>query len=167
MNVTAPEEVRINMQREFMDRAIDLSRIQMRTGRGGPFGAVIVKGGRIVAEGYNEVIARSDPTAHAEMMAIRKAGSRLRGFHLHGCEIYVSCEPCPMCLAAIYWARIEKIYFANTAEDAGEIGFDDEFIYRELEMQRSDRRIPSHQLMRDQALAVFREWHSLADRIEY
>ena len=121
------------MQREFMDRAIELSRIRMRTGRGGPFGAVIVKGERIIAEGYNEVIARSDPTAHAEIVAIRKAGSRLHDFHMPGCEIYVSCEPCPMCLAAIYWARIEKIYFANTAEDAAKIGFDDGFFYREIQ----------------------------------
>ncbi len=155
------------MQPEFMARAIELSRIQMRTGRGGPFGAVIVTSGMIVAEGYNEVVAGNDPTAHAEMMAIRKAGSRLRAFHLGGCEIYASCEPCPMCLAAIYWARIDMIYFANTAEDAGEIGFDDEFLYRELQLPRTDRRIPSRQLLRNEALAVFREWHSMPDRIEY
>ena len=153
------------MQREFMDRAIELSGIQMRTRRGGPFGAVIVNGGRIIAEGYNEVFARNDSTAHAEMMAIRKAGSRLHGFHLPGCEIYVSCEPCPMSLAAICWARIERVYFANTVEDAGEIGFDDEFIYRELQLPWSRRRIPSGQLLRDDALSVYREWHNLTDRI--
>ena len=155
------------MQREFMERAIELSRNQMRTRRGGPFGAVIVKGGRIIAEGCNEVIARNDPTAHAEMMALRRAGPRLHAFHMDGCEIYASCEPCPMCLAAIYWARIEKIYFANTAEDAAEIGFDDEYFYREIQLPRTDRRIPSHQLMRGKALPVFREWHNMDDRIEY
>lgn len=155
------------MQREFMERAIELSQYQMRTRRGGPFGAVIVKGGRIIAEGCNEVIARNDPTAHAEMMALRRAGSRLHAFHLVGCEIYASCEPCPMCLAAIYWARIEKIYFANTAEDAAEIGFDDASFYREIQIPRTQRRIPSRQLMRDEALPVFREWRNMEDRIEY
>ncbi len=155
------------MQREFMERAIELSRIRMRTRRGGPFGAVIVKDGRIVAEGSNEVIARNDPTAHAEMMAIRRAGSRLRAFHLIGCGIYASCEPYPMCLAAIYWARIEKIYYANTAKDAAEIGFDDGFFYREIQLPRIERRIPSHQFMRDAALPVFREWHNMDDRMVY
>ena len=155
------------MQREFMERAIELSRIQIQTRHGGPFGAVIVKSGRIIAEGSNEVIARNDPTAHAEVMAIRKAGSRLHAFHLGGCEIYTSCEPCPMCLAAIYWARIEKIYFANTADDARDIGFDDEFFYREIQLPRTERRIPSLQLMRDEALPVFQEWHNMGDRIEY
>ena len=154
------------MQREFMARAIELSGIQMRTRRGGPFGAVIVKGGEIISEGYNEVIAGNDPTAHAEVMAIRKAGSRLRAFHLAGCEIYASCEPCPMCLAAIYQARIEKIYFANTAADARDIGFDDDLVYGELQLPRSERRIPYRQLLRDEALAVFREWRNTADRPE-
>ena len=114
-----------------MGRAIELSRIHMRSGEGGPFGAVIVKDGRIISEGYNEVISSKDPTAHAEIMAIRKATFKLDTFHLAGCEIYTSCEPCPMCLAAIYWARVEKIYFANTAEDARNIGFDDQFFYQE------------------------------------
>lgn len=167
MRTSDAGEERIKMQREFMERAIELSRIQMRTRRGGPFGAVIVKSGRIISEGSNEVIARNDPTAHAEIVAIRKAGSRLHAFHLDGCEIYASCEPCPMCLAAIYWARIEKIYFANTAEDAAEIGFDDEFFYREIQLPKTERRIPSHQFMRDEALPVFREWHNMDDRIEY
>ncbi len=155
------------MQREFMERAIELSRIRMRTRGGGPFGAVIVKDGRIIAEGYNEVVTRNDPTAHAEIVAIRRAGSRLQAFHLPGTEIYASCEPCPMCLAAIYWARIEKIYFANTAEDAAEIGFDDDYFYREIQLPRTERRIPSRQLMRDEALPVFREWQKMDDRIEY
>ena len=167
MRTSDASEERIEMQREFMERAIELSRIHMQTRRGGPFGAVIVNGGRIIAEGSNEVIARNDPTAHAEVMAIRKAGSQLHAFHLVGCEIYTSCEPCPMCLAAIYWARIEKIYFANTAEDAAKIGFDDESFYREIQIPRTERRIPSLQLMRDEALPVFREWHNMDDRIEY
>ena len=155
------------MRTEFMARAIELSRIQMQAGRGGPFGAVIVKSGMIVAEGYNEVVASNDPTAHAEVMAIRKAGSRLRAFHLGGCEIYTSCEPCPMCLAAIYWARIEKIYFANTAEDARDIGFGDEFFYRELQLPAYRPADPLPSTAARRALAVFREWHNMPDRIEY
>ena len=155
------------MQQKFMGRAIELSRIHMRAGAGGPFGAVIVKDGKIISEGYNEVISSKDPTAHAEIMAIRKATSKLDTFHLTGCEIYTSCEPCPMCLATIYWARIEKIYFANTAEDARDIGFDDQFFYQELQLPRAERQIPSHQLLRDQALAVFKEWQEKVDRIEY
>ena len=155
------------MQQKFMDRAIELSRIHMRAGEGGPFGAVIVKDGEIISEGYNEVLSSKDPTAHAEIMAIRKATFTLDTFHLTGCEIYTSCEPCPMCLAAIYWARVEKIYFANTAEDAKDIGFDDQFFYQELQLPRAKRQVPSQQLLRDQALAVFREWQEKVDRIEY
>ncbi len=150
-----------------MGRAIELSRVHMRAGEGGPFGAVIVRGGRIVSEGYNEVIASNDPTAHAEIMAIRKAASRLGSFHLEGCEIYTSCEPCPMCLGAIYWARIERIYFGNTAEDARELGFDDELIYRELQLPGAERRIPSRQLLPGQAAAVFREWRDMEGHIPY
>ena len=155
------------MQQKFMGRAIELSRIHMRAGAGGPFGAVIVKSGEIISEGYNEVVSSKDPTAHAEIMAIRKATLKLDTFHLVGCEIYTSCEPCPMCLAAIYWARIEKIYFANTAEDARDIGFDDQFFYQELQLPRAKRQIPSQQLLHDQALAVFKEWQEKVDRIEY
>ena len=147
----------IGMQQKFMGRAIELSRVHMRMGEGGPFGAVIVKDGRIISEGYNEVVSRKDPTAHAEIMAIRRATVKLDTFHLEGCEIYTSCEPCPMCLAALYWARIEKIYFANTAEDARNIGFDDKAFYQELQLPWAERQIPSQQLLRDQALAVFRE----------
>ena len=150
-----------------MARAIELSRVHMRAGEGGPFGAVIVRGGRIVSEGYNDVIASNDPTAHAEIMAIRKAASRLGNFRLEGCEIYTSCEPCPMCLAAIYWARIERIYFGNTAEDARELGFDDELIYRELQLPGSERRIPSRQVLPGQASAVFREWRDMEGHIAY
>ena len=155
------------MQQEFMGRAIELSRVHMRAGEGGPFGAVIVRDGQIVSEGYNDVIASNDPTAHAEVMAIRKAASRLGSFRLEGCEIYTSCEPCPMCLGAIYWARIERIYFGNTAEDARELGFDDELIYRELQLPGAERRIPSRQLLPEQASAVFREWRDMEGHIPY
>ena len=155
------------MQQEFMGRAIELARAHMRAEGDGPFGAVIVKGGEIIAEGYNAVVSSKDPTAHAEIMAIRRAASKLDTFHLGGCEIYTSCEPCPMCLAAIYWARIEKIYFANTTADAREIGFDDQVFYQELQRPWAKRQIPSQQLLREQALAVFREWQGKVDHIEY
>ena len=155
------------MEREFMARAIELGRTHMRSGEGGPFGAVIVKGGRIISEGYNEVLAHKDPTAHAEVVAIRRAASRLDSVHLEGCEIYASCEPCPMCLGAIYWARIERIWFACTSEDAGEIGFDDEVMHQELKRPPDERRIPSRQLLREEALAVFREWREKAGRVVY
>ena len=155
------------MERQFMARAIELGRTHMRSGEGGPFGAVVVKGGEIVSEGYNEVLAGKDPTAHAEVVAIRRAASRLDSVHLEGCEIYASCEPCPMCLGAIYWARIERIWFACTAEDAGEIGFDDEVMHQELHRPPAERRIPSRQLLREEALAVFREWREKADRVLY
>ncbi len=155
------------MEKEFMARAIDLGRIHMRSGEGGPFGAVVVKGGEVVAEGNNEVVSQKDPTAHAEVVAIRRAALELDAFHLEGCEIYASCEPCPMCLGAIYWARIERIWFAATAGDAADIGFDDEALYRELRLPPAERRIPSRQLLRDDALAVFREWREKSDRVEY
>ena len=155
------------MHQEFMTRAIALSRLGMRAGKGGPFGAVIVRGDEIVAEGHNEVFLRKDPTAHAEVVAIRRAAARLDHFRLEGCEIYTSCEPCPMCLAAIYWARIEKIHFANTADDARRIAFDDRDLYLEMKRPRAERQIPSRQLLRDQAFAVFREWQEKADHIDY
>ena len=155
------------MQQEFMSRAIALARAHMRAEGDGPFGAVIVKGGEIIAEGYNAVISSKDPTAHAEIVAIRRAASKLDSFHLGGCEIYTSCEPCPMCLAAIYWARIEKIYFANTTEDARDIGFDDKAFYQELQRPWAERQIPAQQLLREQALAVFREWQEKVDHVEY
>ena len=155
------------MEREFMARAIDLGRVHMRSGEGGPFGAVVVKGGEVVAEGNNEVVSHKDPTAHAEVVAIRRAALELDAFHLEGCEIYASCEPCPMCLGAIYWARIERIYFGNTAEDARELGFDDELIYRELQLPGAERRIPSRQLLPEQASAVFREWRDMEGHIPY
>lgn len=155
------------MNQEFMVRAIELGRTHMRAGEGGPFGAVVVKDGEIISEGYNEVLAGKDPTAHAEVVAIRRAASRLDSVHLEGCEIYASCEPCPMCLGAIYWARIERIWFACTSEDAAEIGFDDAVMHQELKRPPAERRIPSRQLLREEALAVFREWREKADRVVY
>ena len=155
------------MQQDFMKRAIELSRLGMNAAKGGPFGAVIVRGDEIIAEGHNEVFLRKDPTAHAEVVAIRRAAARLDHFRLGGCEIYTSCEPCPMCLAAIYWARIEKIHFANTADDARLIAFDDRDLYHEMTLSRAERQIPSRQLLRDQAFAVFMEWQRKEDRIDY
>src|ERR1700751_6319319 len=137
------------MNNAFMTRAIQLSIEAVQSGRGGAFGAVIVNQGKIVAEAANQVTSTNDPTAHAEVLAIRRAWEVLGCFELKNCELYTSCEPCPMCLGAIYWARISKIYFANTAEDAASIGFDDSFIYQELKEIHSQRRIPAVQMMRE------------------
>jgi len=155
------------MSNPFMARAIELSIEGVQSGRGGPFGAVIVKGDQIVAEGVNQVTSINDPTAHAEVLAIRQACQKLGVFELKGCEIYTSCEPCPMCLGAIYWAHISRIYFANTAEDAAAIGFDDSFIYSELNHPHSERRIPAIQMMRGEALAGFRAWAHKPGKIPY
>lgn len=155
------------MKKEFMKRAIALSRENMNQGHGGPFGAVIVKEGKIIAEGWNQVTSTNDPTAHAEVSAIRAAGRELSNFDLAGTEIYTSCEPCPMCLAAIYWARIDKIYFANTRQDAAAINFDDEFLYQEICLPFDERKIPLEQVERDEALKVFSEWAAKTDRIPY
>ena len=155
------------MDNPFMKRAIQLSIGALQSGRGGPFGAVIVRDSKIVAEGANQVTSTNDPTAHAEIVAIRRACYKLGVFELKDCELYTSCEPCPMCLGAIYWARIAKIYFANTAEDAASIGFDDSFIYRELKETRSQRRIPAIQMMREEALAGFRAWLDKPGKIPY
>jgi len=134
---------------------------------GGPFGAVVVKEGRLIAEAANRVVKASDPTAHAEILAIREACRKLGAFHLNGCEIYASCEPCPMCLGAIYWAHLSRIYFANLNSDASAIGFDDSEIYRELSRQNSQRRIPMVQMMREEALTAFEAWEKKADKIGY
>ena len=150
-----------------MARAIQLSLENVRSGRGGPFGAVVVKNGAIIGEGTNQVTSINDPTAHAEMLAVREACKRLGAFSLAGGEIYTSCEPCPMCLGAIYWAHLARIYFANGAEDASKIGFDDSLIYREIAQPQSQRKIPMIQLMRDEALAAFREWQAKPDKITY
>lgn len=155
------------MDNPFMARAIQLSIENVLSGRGGPFGAVVVKEGAILAEGTNLVTSTNDPTAHAEMLAIREACKKLRSFDLEGCEIYTSCEPCPMCLGAIYWARLSRVYFANAGEDASKIGFDDSLIYRELAQPRSQRKIPMIQMMREEAQAAFRAWEDKPDKIAY
>jgi tRNA(Arg) A34 adenosine deaminase TadA len=154
-------------QRSFMRRAIDLSAERMRKNEGGPFGAIIVKDGKIVAEGWNKVTTTNDPTAHAEVSAIRAACEKLGAFSLAGCDIYTSCEPCPMCLSAIYWARLDRIYFANSRDDAAAIGFDDEFLYREVTKPIAARTIPTVKLELPEAKAVFNEWRVKPDKTEY
>ena len=155
------------MNNPFMARAIQLSMDGAHSGLGGPFGAVIVKDGNVVAEGVNRVTSTNDPTAHAEVLAIRQACEKLGVFELKDCELYTSCEPCPMCLGAIYWARVARIYFANTAQDAATIGFDDSFIYTQLKLSPSLRSIPTIQMMREEALAAFRAWAEKVDKIRY
>ena len=151
----------------FMREAIRLSLENMRSGKGGPFGAVIVKDGKIIARGFNQVTSTNDPTAHAEVVAIREACKELNSFQLEGCEIYTSCEPCPMCLGAIYWARSAKMYYANTKIDAAKIGFDDQFIYEEIDLYLSQRQLPSEQLLNDEALVAFQEWEDKINKIDY
>ena len=150
-----------------MRRAIELSLDQVRSGVGGPFGAVIVKDGRIIAEGANRVTSSHDPTAHAEIVAIRNACAALHDFSLAGCEIYTSCEPCPMCLAAIYWARLDRIHFGNGRADAARIGFDDAFLYDEIPQPLDRRSIPTGQLLGEEAWAAFAAWEAKADKIPY
>lgn len=152
---------------DFMKKAIDLSHEHMNAGHGGPFGAVIVKDGKIISEGWNQVLSSNDPTAHAEVQAIRKASQNLGCFDLSGAEIYTSCEPCPMCLAAIYWARLDKIYYANTRKDAANIDFDDDFIYQEVPKSIEQRKIPMTQISHDEALKVFKAWSEKSDRTLY
>src|SRR5690554_4075151 len=154
------------MQKEYMRRAIELSRKSLANG-GGPFGAVIVKDGKIISETSNSVTLDNDPTAHAEVNAIRKACKALNSFDLTGCEIYSSCEPCPMCLGAIYWSRLDALYFGNTKKDAADIGFDDSFIYEELEIPVEKRRVKTNQVMRDESIVAFEEWNKKMDKIEY
>lgn len=149
-----------------MRKAIELSIKSVRNG-GGPFGAVIAREGEIIAEGSNGVTIYNDPTAHAEVTAIRKACEKLGTFELKGCEIYTSCEPCPMCLGAIYWAHLDKIYYANDRKDAADIGFDDDFIYQEIEVKPQYRKKPSEILMREEGLEAFRIWNKKTDKIEY
>jgi guanine deaminase len=152
---------------EHMRRAIELSLEMMRTNRGGPFGAVIVKDGKIVAEGYNRVTSANDPTAHAEIVAIRDACQTLGTYDLTGCEIYTSCEPCPMCLGAIYWARLDRIYFANDRQDAARVGFRDDFLYNEIPLPLQQRAIPTQSLLRDEGRAAFEEWDRKPDKVQY
>ena len=152
---------------EFMREAIRLAVANVKSGNGGPFGAVVVKEGAIIGRGVNRVTSTNDPTAHAEVVAIREACKKLNSFQLEGCEIYCSCEPCPMCLGAIYWARPAKIFYANSKEDAAAIGFDDAFIYDELEIHPADRKMPAIQLMRDEAQVAFKQWLQSTEKEEY
>lgn len=156
-----------DQDRKFMARSIELARIGVDTNAGGPFGCVVVKNGEIVGEGSNRVTSTNDPTAHAEIIAIREACHSLGTFQLDGCAIYTSCEPCPMCLGAIYWARPEKVFFACTREDAAKVGFDDNFIYEELEKSNEEREMVLLSLMRDEALELFRNWAAKPDKIQY
>lgn len=151
----------------FMRRAIELSRIHMEADEGGPFGAVVVKDGEILGEGWNCVTSSHDPTAHAEVVAIRRACAKLGAFQLKGCELYTSCEPCPMCLAAIYWARLDRVWFANGREDAAAIQFDDAWLYREVAAPPEARSLPAFQLLREEALPVFQSWDRKADKVRY
>lgn len=150
----------------FMSRAIQLSKESVLSG-GGPFGAVVVKDGKIVGEGINRVTIFNDPTAHGEIVAIRDACKNLHSFQLEGCTIYTSTEPCPMCLGAIYWARPNAVYYANTKEDAADIGFDDNFIYKELHIPVESRKIFFSQMMRDNAIKIFEMWKKKDDRVDY
>jgi guanine deaminase len=150
-----------------MREAIALSRANVREGKGGPFAAIIVKEGIVLARGTNLVTSTNDPTAHAEIVAIREACRALGSFQLEGCDIYTSCEPCPMCLGAIYWARPRSVYFANTRDDAAGIGFDDRFIYDEFSIVHNKRKIPMLQLLRDEAIEAFREWRAASNKVPY
>ena len=153
-------------KKKFMARAIELS-INSANTIGGPFGSVIVKNDKIIAEGSNTVTSSNDPTAHGEIVAIREACQNLNTFDLSGCEIYTSCEPCPMCLSAIYWSRLDKIYYANTREDAKNIDFDDSFIYTEIPKKIDDRKIKMVQMLREEALKAFKIWDKKVDKIKY
>ena len=155
------------MNNLFMARAIELATENVRSGQGGPFGAVIVKDDAILAESATRVTLTNDPTAHAEVLAIREACRKLGLFELKDCELYTSCEPCPMCLGAIYWTRLSRVYFGGLAADASQAGFDDSFIYREIAQPHPQRGIPMVQMMREEALAAFRAWREKPDKIRY
>lgn len=155
------------MNPSFLREAIRLSMEKMEANEGGPFGAVIVKNGQIVGRGWNRVTSTNDPTAHAEVVAIRDACSRLKVYSLVGCEIYTSCEPCPLCLAAIYWSRLERIHYAASCEDADAAGFDDTHVYRELRLPKAERSIPMEQSLRDEAQIAFAAWMKKTDRTAY
>ena len=150
-----------------MREAIGLAREGMRAGRGGPFGAVVVKEGRVVGRGANNVLSGRDPTAHAEIVALRDACRSLGTHELSGCEVYSSCEPCPMCLAALYWARVERLWYAATQEDAAAAGFDDSLIYREIGKPPLHRKLAMHPLLRSEAAELFKEWEDLPGKIPY
>src|SRR5579864_2089134 len=155
------------MLNHYMERAIALSIENVRAGSGGPFAALVVRDGSILATGTNQVTTSQDPTAHAEVVAIRAACQVLRSFQLTNCELYTTCEPCPMCMGAIYWARLVKVYYANTHKDAAQIGFDDSFIYDQLRLPAGERKIPMVQLMREEALEAFREWEKSPIKVRY
>ena len=155
------------MNPEHMREAISLSIRMMRRGKGGPFGAVVVKDNRIVGRGYNQVTSANDPTAHAEIVAIREACRVLATFRLDDCAIYASCEPCPMCLSAIYWSRIPEVYYGNTRQDAAAVGFDDDFIYGEIPLAPGDRKVTMKPLLRDEAQGAFSAWDSKPDKVRY
>lgn len=150
-----------------MEAAIQLSAEHMRAGHGGPFGAIITRGDEIIATGWNQVTSSNDPTAHAEVSAIRAAGAKLNTFVLTGCVLYTSCEPCPMCLGAAYWSRVDRLVYAATRQDAAAIGFDDEELYQELVLPIAKRKLPMQQVMRDTAAAVMGEWKTLPGKIHY
>jgi tRNA(Arg) A34 adenosine deaminase TadA len=154
-------------EEKFMNEAILLSERGMQNNEGGPFGCVVVKGDKIIGKGYNKVISTNDPTAHAEIIAIREACKNLGAFQLDGCEIFTSCEPCPICLGAIYWSRAKIIYYANTREDASEIGFDDSMIYDEIKADLKERKIPAINLGREEALKAFKIWSEKKDKEGY
>ena len=156
-----------DIERKFLERAIELAREGMSNGKGGPFGCVIVMNDKIVGEGYNVVASTNDPTAHAEIVAIRNACKNLNTFQLSGCDVYTSCEPCPMCLGAIYWARPERVIYANTKDDAAAIDFDDKFIYKEINKDMPKREIPFIHEPHHLALQVFSDWKKMEDRTRY
>lgn len=155
------------MNEKFMREAIRLSLQQIRRGQGGPFGAVVVRDDKVVGRGCNKVTSTNDPTAHAEIVAIRAACKRLKTFRLDDCDLYTSCEPCPMCLSAIYWARLGRVFYGNTRKDAAKIDFDDDLIYREVALPIPRRRLRMRQLLRAEALAAFAEWERKQDKVAY
>lgn len=155
------------MDEKFMDEAVRVSKKYMELGEGGPFGCVVVKDGKIVGVGWNQVLASGDPTAHAEVTAIRDACKNLNTYQLTGCDLYTTCEPCPMCLGAIYWARPDKVYYANTRQDAATIGFDDAFIYKEIGLQPDQRKIPMVPVDKRKAFKVFQQWAGKKDKVVY
>jgi guanine deaminase len=155
------------MKADFMREAIRLSRQKMRANQGGPFGAIIVRNGKVVGRGWNQVTSSNDPTAHAEIAAIRDACKKLKRFSLEDCELYTSCEPCPMCLGAVYWARLDRVFYANTRQDAAAIKFDDALIYNQICLPIPRRKILMKPLLRSEALEVFKEWKDKADKVRY
>jgi guanine deaminase len=157
----------ITMSDDFMRRAIALALDNVRSARGGPFGAVITSGGHIISEGVNSVTSHNDPTAHAETNAIRAACRALGSFDLAGCDLYTTCEPCPMCLGAIYWSHLDRIFYAGTAAEAADAGFDDAFIYEQLKRPPDSRRIPMRQILYDESLAIFSAWKQQSNKVSY